>query len=108
MLNKLIAGSDTRKTRLHDERGNGFDPIIVDGTARDLRMRRSLDLLKLGGIIYHDNSDHTANPMNGDMPTARKALGEYAVSIGGGVECYTDFAPTRLFVQESPLVQRPA
>lgn len=92
----------------HAERGDGFDLIIVDGTARDLCVHRSLDLLRPGGIIYLDNSDRTANTLNGDMPAARKALEDYAVRVGGGIESYTDFAPTQLFVQEGLLVQRPA
>lgn len=89
------------------ERDGGFDLIMVDGSARDACVRNALNLLRPGGILYLDNADKGVNPVKGDIPAARRLMIEAARERGATITCYTDFAPTQLFVQQGMLLQLP-
>lgn len=95
----------TRPTAVEAE--NGFDLIMVDGVARERCVANSLNLLRPGGAIYLDNSDQGVGG-NGDLPSARRLLLDFAAEVGGEVQIFTDFAPTQLFVQEGLMVTLPA
>lgn len=89
-----------------EERSEGFDLVMIDGSARDLCAAAALPLLRPGGIIYLDNSDKAACPVSGDIPAARRMLLDFAKADGAKVTTFTDFAPTQLFVQEGLMVRR--
>jgi hypothetical protein len=89
-----------------EERGAGFDLIMIDGSARDRCVAAALPLLRAGGMIYLDNSDKSACPVSGDVPAARQLLLDFARADGADVTKFTDFAPTQLFVQEGLMIRR--
>lgn len=117
----LIAGRGLRNVRYRfaadpgsyadvrdDERGDGFDLVMVDGSVREDCLRAGLPLLRPGGMAYLDNSDKGAGGAPGDVPAARRLLLRFAAERGGVVQHFTDFAPTQLFVQQGTLVTLPA
>jgi predicted O-methyltransferase YrrM len=91
-----------------EERGGGFDLIMVDGLYRDRCIDTAIALVRPGGIIYLDNADRSnLHPRDGDMAEARRKLYAFAEAVGGTVQWFTDFAPGLLFVTGGLLVKAP-
>lgn len=88
------------------ERGEGFELVMIDGSARERCAETALAVIRPGGMIYLDNSDKAAGPATGDVPAARRLLLDFAARDGAEVTLFTDFAPTQLFVQEGLLIRR--
>jgi predicted O-methyltransferase YrrM len=82
-----------------------YDLIMVDGSVRSECIKRSLDLLANGGIIYLDNSDKHPMPVGGDTRIAEDLLLRFAKEQNGSVQYFTDFAPTQFFAQQGMLVK---
>lgn len=105
---RFAADVEQYTTLSEAERGDGFDLIMVDGSARELCVRRTLDLLRPGGMMYLDNSDkHGGSTFSGDIPEARRTMLEFASAHGASTRLFTDFAPTQLFVQQGLMLTLP-
>lgn len=102
---RFAADPDEYTSLTEAERGDGFDLIMVDGKARDLCVRRALNLLRPGGIFYLDNSDKGTEGNSGDVPEARRLLVDFAAAHDTGVQLFTDFAPTQLFAQQGLMIR---
>ena len=87
-----------------DERG--FDLVLVDGRFRDQCVAAGLKVLRPGGILYLDNSDHALDDYDGDVPRAVELIEDAARETGWQLERFTDFAPTMFFAQAGLLLQR--
>lgn len=81
-----------------------FDLVMIDGPARDACAKFAIDHLARGGMIYLDNSDKGANPLEGDVPLARRLLIDHAETNGLPWREFTDFAPAQFFVQRGLMV----
>ncbi len=101
-----FATADNYAALGESERGNGFDLVMIDGSARDRCVHTALEVIRPGGMIYLDNSDKGFGAATGDVPAARRLLLDFAEVDGAEVTLFTDFAPTQLFVQEGLMVRR--
>lgn len=101
-----FAGADDYAELALDERADGFDLVMVDGSQRDRCVQTAIELIRPGGMIYLDNSDKGFGDATGDVPAARQLLLDFAARDGADVTLFTDFAPTQLFVQEGLMVRR--
>lgn len=84
----------------------GFDLVLVDGRFRDQCVAAGLKVLRPGGILYLDNSDHALDDYDGDVPRAVGLIEDAARQNGWRLERFTDFAPTMFFAQAGLLLQR--
>lgn len=102
---KFARNADEYTSFTDEERGDGFDLIMVDGSVRDLCIRRSLDLLRPRGMLYLDNSDMGSLGATGDIPAGRALILDHARTNGASVRFFTDFAPTQMHVQQGLMMQ---
>jgi predicted O-methyltransferase YrrM len=102
-----FAADETAYLSLSDEdRGNGFDFVMIDGSHRHRCVDVAIANIRPGGIIYLDNSDKGAEGYpTGNCIEARERLVAWAREMGTQPEFFTDFAPTQLFVQSGLLVR---
>ena len=84
----------------------GFDLVLVDGRFRDQCVATGLKVLRPGGILYLDNSDHALDDYDGDVPRAVELIEDAARKTGWQLQRFTDFAPTMFFAQAGLLLQR--
>ncbi len=84
----------------------GFDLVLVDGRFRDQCVAVGLKVLRPGGILYLDNSDHALDDYDGDVPRAVALIEAAARQNDWRLQRFTDFAPTMFFAQAGLLLQR--
>ena len=83
-----------------------FDLVLVDGRFRDQCVAAGLKVLRPGGILYLDNSDHALDDYDGDVPRAVELIETAARETGWQLERFTDFAPTMFFAQAGLMLRR--
>ena len=80
-----------------------FDFCLVDGVERLRSVERAIPMIKSGGFIFLDNSDHI--DVEGERPMAVKPIVAAAEKAGGTVDYFTDFAPTQLHANQGLLAR---
>lgn len=81
------------------------DLALIDGTDREGCARAVLPKMRVGGVLYLDNSDKDmTNPM-GDLRRAEAVLRQAAERSGWPVRTFTDFSPTNFFAEQGTLIE---
>ncbi len=84
-----------------------YDLIMIDGNWREDCVRFAISHLRIGGVIYLDNSDKQYGDGTGDVPAAAAMLKDFACQQRLPLREFTDFAPTQLFVQRALMIGGP-
>lgn len=88
--------------------GIKYDLMLVDGPWRADCLTNNMHLVKLGGIIYLDNSDaDSSSGEAGEIDRAVEILLSFAKYNGAEIQIYSDFSPTCLFASQGILVRLP-
>ena len=90
-------------TDIGDYEAGFFDFCIVDGVNRLQCVESAIPLIKSGGFLFLDNSDHI--DVEGERRKAVTLMTEAAAKAGNEVEYFTDFAPTQLHANQGLLVR---
>lgn len=78
---------------------------LIDGTDRDGCARAILPKMRVGGLIYLDNSDKDMTCPAGDLRRAEAVLCAAADRLGWPVRLFTDFSPTNFFAEQGMLIE---
>ena len=84
---------------------NSLDFALIDGTDRQGCIFAITPKLKVGSMIYLDNSDKDMLFPDGDLRRAEKALRALVEKRSGNVRLFSDFSPTNFFVEQGMLAQ---
>ena len=90
-------------TDIGDYEAGFFDFCIVDGVNRLQCVESAIPLIKSGGFLFLDNSDHI--DVEGERREAVALMTEAAAKAGNEVEYFTDFAPTQLHANQGLLAR---
>lgn len=90
-------------TDIGDYEAGFFDFCIVDGVNRLQCVESAIPLIKSGGFLFLDNSDHI--DVEGERRKAVALMTEAAAKAGNEVEYFTDFAPTQLHANQGLLAR---
>lgn len=81
------------------------DFALIDGTDREGCARAILPKMKVGGLIYLDNSDKDMTQPGGDLRRAEAVLRESAAAYDWPCRTFTDFSPTNFFAEQGLMVE---